>query len=150
MQFPFSLAAAALALSSTGLAFPYLVPRTNITNTCWTRDPVCLGYQADAVNASITIVNACAKVPTCTPGEKNHGRKKVTGIVKSFPYTATLYIGDNCAGVEQWSQEACQALFQWRIDDICEQAYPKGESLYQLGYNSAVCDTSSVSFNFGG
>lgn len=107
---------------------------------------VCLGRTADATNALVTINNACAKISTCTPG--SNGRVTVTGTysfsrslprnqgildesigkvanakcigkVTGFPYTATLRVGNLCAGITTWSQDACVDLFRQYVDVRC-------------------------------
>ncbi|KAF1961569.1 hypothetical protein CC80DRAFT_589111 [Byssothecium circinans] len=133
-------------ISSVG-ALAVAVTRDNI---CF--DPkkgVCMGYNADAVNATLAIKDACAKVPRCTPGGIAD-RPRVTGKVKGFPYTATLGVGNQCGGVTSWSVDACVGLFNQFVDDRCELQYPAGADKYQLGYETSTCDGSFVSFNFGG
>jgi hypothetical protein len=121
----------------------------------------CVGRQADANNAAIAITNACNKVTSRTPGETGHGRSRVTGeyitytpafrkdtrgeyrtiewllmegnlgIVKGFPYTATLYVGDQCGGVGNWSTQGCVRLFSEFVDVRCENKWPPGDGLFQ-------------------
>ncbi|KAF2248361.1 hypothetical protein BU26DRAFT_565764 [Trematosphaeria pertusa] len=140
--------------------FPILASGTSIlaaaiapsqSNTCFDMNKgTCLGHNANATAALVAITNACAKVSACTPGQTGHRRTTVTGIVKGFPYTATLYVGDQCGGVATWSQDACVGLFKDFVDTRCEAQYPAGDDLFELGYQRATCDQSFVSFNFGG
>lgn len=46
------------------------------------------------------------------------------GTIKSFPYTAVLYVGDQCAGVTNWSTDACLALYSELVDQRCDEKYP--------------------------
>jgi hypothetical protein len=49
-------------------------------NGCFSMDKgVCLGRQADASNATLTIINACDQVTDCIPGQTGHGRGRVKG-----------------------------------------------------------------------
>ncbi|PVI06427.1 hypothetical protein DM02DRAFT_649933 [Periconia macrospinosa] len=125
-----------------------VVPRTN---TCFNpSEGACMGYHADTANATLAITNACNQVKSCTPGQTDYNRRRYRGIVKGFPYTAVLYVGDQCAGVTNWSTDACIALFNEFVDDRCDQQYSIPADKYQLGYITAPCDNSFVSFNFGG
>lgn len=63
----------------------------------------------------------------------------LSGIVKGFPYTATLYVGDQCGGVATWSQDACVGLFKDFVDTRCEAQYPAGDDLFERKY----CDVGS-------
>jgi len=53
------------------------------------------------------------------------------GIVKGFPYTATLYVGDQCGGVSNWSTQDCVELFKQFVDVRCEKLWPSGDGLLQ-------------------
>jgi hypothetical protein len=53
------------------------------------------------------------------------------GTIKGFPYTATLFVGDQCGGVSNWNTESCVELFNTFVDGRCEQQWPSGDGLYQ-------------------
>lgn len=145
-----------------------VAPRQN--NGCFDMAKgTCLGRQADFNNATNAVINACNKVTSCTPGQTGHGRPRVTGtfstlhqfetaivigcdlsrvltimcvgIVKGFPYTATLYVGDNCGGVVNWSTPACVELFNQFVDVRCEALWPSGDGLFQRKFHDPTCDT---------
>ncbi|KAF2676682.1 hypothetical protein K458DRAFT_492330 [Lentithecium fluviatile CBS 122367] len=138
-----------LLVSITGALALAVAPRQR--NGCFDMTKgACVGRQADSNNATIAITNACNKVTSCTPGETRHGRGRITGIIKGFPCTATLYVGDMCGGVNVWNTPSCVELFNMFVDARCEAQRPSGDGLYQLGYQTAPCDGSFVSFNFGG
>ncbi|KAF2638606.1 hypothetical protein P280DRAFT_520048 [Massarina eburnea CBS 473.64] len=131
-----------------------ITPRGNAPkshdNTCFSMEKgVCMGYNADAANATTIIKLACEQVTSCTPGVVGN-RPRVTGKTLGFPYTATLYVGDQCGGTETWSTEACVDLFNVFVEERCEKQFPHVEGMFQLGYQTAPCDGSFVSFNFGG
>lgn len=39
-------------------------------------------------------------------------------------YTATLKLGDQCAGVDSWTMDTCVGLFIEFIDQSCKKQYP--------------------------
>lgn len=91
------------------------------TNTCFdVRTPVCLGASnsnigtIDKATAIGAIQQACNKRPTCDIGTQYGAvQGKIPG------WTATLTVGNQCAGVTSWSLEACTALFLDNIDAKC-------------------------------
>jgi hypothetical protein len=105
------------ALAATALATPALVDRQN---TCF--DPtrvVCLTCGVCNISPSLAlqaVTKACQQIPTCVPGGAAQG--PVTGKVPS--YTATLTVGSQCAGVTNWSLDACIALFDDQINTVCQ------------------------------
>lgn len=115
----FSAPLSLLALAGTAIANPISSPANPLVArdpaTCFTNNVLCKGRQITIAEAETAIGNACAKITSCTPGGSP---VTVTGTVPG--YTATLIIGNQCAGVTTWSQAACKALFDDLINTPCQ------------------------------
>jgi len=110
------------------LALGIALPQTTTPNTCFpSPGGRCLGRQIPVDTALTAIGKACAQITTCTQGAPKGNRVIVTGKVPQ--YTATLDVGIQCAGIANWSQEACVALFKQQVDDRCQAQFPS--DLYQ-------------------
>ncbi|KAF2448341.1 hypothetical protein P171DRAFT_481416 [Karstenula rhodostoma CBS 690.94] len=128
---------------------------------CWSSTQItCRNAFAKKDAAHTAITKACEAMSTCTPGT-TPSPATVTGKVPG--YTATLRVGNKCAGVNPWSKGACVALFGGTLYPQCKT----NESLpypdyppnpwppvppvdFPLASMLSTCDDSWLSFNLGG
>ncbi|KAF1967749.1 hypothetical protein BU23DRAFT_602651 [Bimuria novae-zelandiae CBS 107.79] len=68
-------------------------------------------------NVALTAITKACEAIKCTPGTKPNPD---TVFDKVSGYTATLRLGNKCAGIDVWSTEACVALFQSVLGGQCK------------------------------
>ncbi|KAF2638607.1 hypothetical protein P280DRAFT_508866 [Massarina eburnea CBS 473.64] len=130
-----------LAFTGLAVALPSN-PLFSRDNTCFDgKTPACLRFEIETSLANQAITSVCSQVPTCVSGTT------YTAVQGKIPgYTATLTLGNQCAGVTEWSLDACTQLF-W---DVLDAACGHTDGVFHTGYVRSACDDTFVSFNLGG
>ncbi|KAF1961570.1 hypothetical protein CC80DRAFT_488044 [Byssothecium circinans] len=108
------LSTLATLIATTALALAAPSSLLSRQAQCFSKEPVCLRFTIETSLANQGIESACAQRPTCVPGTKY---SPVQGKIPG--YTAVLTLGPQCAGVTEWTQEACKALFWDMLDAKC-------------------------------